>query len=103
MENPIKMDDLEVPLFSETSISALFVLHTLCCFMMVFMFGWWFLGIFFSVHPYLMEKRPNFDVHIFQMGWNHQPDVNWHQQKLDFLGHLEQFAQKFLVKYTPKV
>ena len=30
--------------------------------------------IYFYLHPYL-GTIPNFDKHIFQMGWNHQPET----------------------------
>ena len=36
--------------------------------------GWWF-QIFFYFHPYL-GRRSNL-TNIFQMGWNHQLDINW--------------------------
>ena len=55
MGNPIQMDDLGVPLFSETSIQL----------------GGGNSNIFYC-HPCL-GKIPHFDEHIFQRGWfNHQ-------------------------------
>ena len=35
--------------------------------------GWWFPNICFFFTPKIGEMIP-FDEHIFQMGWNHQPD-----------------------------
>ena len=52
MENPIKMDDLGVPLFSETP-------------------RWWS-QIFFYFQPYLGKWSSL--TNIFQRGWNHQLD-----------------------------
>ena len=57
MENPIRMDDLGVPLFSETSK-------------------------YFLFSPRKLGKMIQFDAHIFQMGWfNHQLVIldNLHQ------------------------
>ena len=51
MENPIKMDDLGTPIFG----------------------WWWFQAICLIFTPILGEDF-HFDDHIFQMGWNHQPD-----------------------------
>ena len=58
MENPIKMDDLGVPLFSETSICMLYL-------------GGGF-SRYFLCSP-LPSEMIQFDEHIFQMDWfNHQ-------------------------------
>ena len=36
-----------------------------------FLAGWWF-GTFF-MFPYIGNNHPNWQTHIFQRGWNHQP------------------------------
>ena len=35
---------------------------------------WWQLTYFCSFHPENWGKIPKFDVHSFQIGWNHQPE-----------------------------
>ena len=35
----------------------------------------WQLKYFVYFHPCLGEDEPNFDVHIFQLGWNHQYNI----------------------------
>ena len=40
------------------------------------MAGWWFGTCF--IFPYIGNNHPNWRTHIFQRGWNHQPDdVEW--------------------------
>ncbi len=34
---------------------------------------WWQLKYFWNFHPELWGRWTQFDEHIFQMGWNHQP------------------------------
>jgi hypothetical protein len=29
------------------------------------------------IFPYIGNNHPNWRTHIFQRGWNHQPDINY--------------------------
>ena len=46
--------------------------------------GWWF-GTFFLFFPYIGNVIIPTDFHIFQRGWNHQPEQNWTQVETPWL------------------
>ena len=74
MENPIKMDDLGVPLFSETSKKIRFVFWGMFPTKPPKLLGGGNLNIVYVYfHPEISGRWTHFDYNFFQMGWfNHQ-------------------------------
>ena len=74
MGNPIKVDDLGVPLFLETSIYLLLIMDISWLLFLIWV-GCWLERIIYlgggNSTPILGDMI-SFDEHIFQRGWNHQ-------------------------------
>ena len=68
-----------IPLAGERYIPWYFYIVYQDQFISSFLTGWWF-GTWFSLMTFHINwecHHPNWRTHIFQRGWNHQPDETW--------------------------